>query len=159
MSKNYIPSLKTLFTDLSNITFNWLEEYGKFLREHLKVSKLGFLWDPLIQSWESMNVKSTGELSFMKMKNDAKFENELTFHLKVDILTRALENLENFHFNVLLLSKVYIVWAKKVQRSYVSWNWRGIPNVERNQLVFFKIDIRNLTNFELSTRKSQKFSL
>ena len=56
-----------------------------------------------------MNVKSTGELSFMKMKNDAKFENELTFHLKVDILTRTLENLENFHFNVLLLSKVYIV--------------------------------------------------
>ena len=29
------------------------------------------------------------------------------------ILTRALESLKNFHFNVLLLSKVYIVWAKK----------------------------------------------
>ena len=32
------------------------------------------------------------------------------------ILTRALESLKNFHFNLLLMSKVYIVWAKKVQR-------------------------------------------
>ena len=29
------------------------------------------------------------------------------------ILTQALKSLKNFHFNVLLLSKVYIVWAKK----------------------------------------------
>ena len=44
------------------------------------------------------------------------------------ILTQVLESLKNFHFNVLLLSKVYIVWAKKVQRSYLSWNRRGIQN-------------------------------
>ena len=42
------------------------------------------------------------------------------------ILTGALESLKNFHFNGFLLSKVYIVWTKKVQRSYLSWNWRGI---------------------------------
>ena len=29
------------------------------------------------------------------------------------ILTRALENLKNLHFNGLLLNKVYNVWAKK----------------------------------------------
>ena len=29
------------------------------------------------------------------------------------ILTRALENLKNFHFNWILLNKVYNVWAKK----------------------------------------------
>ena len=29
------------------------------------------------------------------------------------ILTRAIESLKNFDFNVLLLSKVYIAWAKK----------------------------------------------
>ena len=28
----------------------WHEEYGKFSPEHLKVSKLRFWWDPLIQS-------------------------------------------------------------------------------------------------------------
>ena len=52
------------------------------------------------------------------------------------ILNRALESLKNFHVNVLLLSKVYIASAKKVQRSYLPWNWRGIQNLERNQLVF-----------------------
>ena len=41
------------------------------------------------------------------------------------MLTRALENLKNFHFNRLLLSKVYIVRPKKAQRSYLSWNWKG----------------------------------
>ena len=55
------------------------------------------------------------------------------------ILTRALENLKNFDFNGLFLSRVYIVWAKKVQRSYLSWHWRVIQNFERNQLVVSKL--------------------
>ena len=55
------------------------------------------------------------------------------------ILTQALESLNNYHFNVLLLSKVYIVWAKKVQRSYLSWNWRGTHHLGRNQLVLSKL--------------------
>ena len=50
-----------------------------------------------------MNLKSTGELCVMRMKNDAKFEEDLTCQ--------------------------------------------------------FKIDMRNLTNFDPSTRKSQKFEL
>ena len=55
------------------------------------------------------------------------------------ILTRALENLKNFHFNALLLSKVYIAWAKKVQMSYISSHWREIQNLERNLLVVSKL--------------------
>ena len=78
------------------------EEYGKFSPDHLKVLKLWFLWDLLIQSWKSMCLKSTEELSVMKMKNDTKFEEEMTCH--------------------------------------------------------FKVGMRNLTNFESSTCKSQKFS-
>ena len=50
-----------------------------------------------------MSLKFTGELCVMTMKNDAKFEEELTCQ--------------------------------------------------------FKIDMRNLTNFDLSTQKSQKFAL
>ena len=52
------------------------------------------------------------------------------------ILIRALESLKKIHFNVLLLSKVYIVLVEKVQRSYLSWHWRGIQNLERNRLAF-----------------------
>ena len=63
----------------------WHEEHGKFSPEHLQISKVGFWWDPLIQSWKTMSLKSTDELSVMTMKNDAKFEERLTCHFKVDM--------------------------------------------------------------------------
>ena len=50
----------------------WNKEYGKFSPEHLKFSKMGLWWDPLIQRRKSMSLKST-ELFVMTMKNDAKF--------------------------------------------------------------------------------------
>ena len=61
-----------------------------------------------------MSLKFTEELCVITMKNDAKFKEELTCRFKIDttirrILTRALENLKNLHFNELLLSKVYNV--------------------------------------------------
>ena len=68
----------------------WHEEYGKFSPEHLKVSKLGFWWDPLIQSRKGMSLKSTEELCVMTMK-DAKLEEKLSCHFKVD-----MRNLTNF---------------------------------------------------------------
>ena len=55
------------------------------------------------------------------------------------ILTWALKSFTNFHFNELLLTKVFIVQAKKVRRIYLSWNWRGIQNLEWKQLVVSKL--------------------
>ena len=99
--KHYLQIYLTLpLTDLW--LGKWHEECSKFPPEHFQVWKLWFWWDPLIQSWKSMSLKSTEELFVMGMKNDAKFEEELTCH--------------------------------------------------------FKVDMRNLTNFEPSTWKSQKFS-
>ena len=72
-------------------------------------------------------------------------------------MTRALESLKNFHFNRLLLSKVYIVWAKKVQRSYLSWHWRVMQNLKKNWLVAWKMT-RNFANFHQSTRKCQNWN-
>ena len=61
----------------------------------------------------------------MTIKSDARFEEKLTLGSKNDI-----KNLMNFNansgkskslqFDVLLLSKVYYVLAKKVQTNYVS---------------------------------------
>ena len=60
----------------------------------------------------------------MTVKNDTKIEEELTCRFKID-----MRNLTNFdpstrkskkHFNGLLVTKVYNVGAKKVQRSYLS---------------------------------------
>ena len=81
----------------------WHEEFGKFLPDDWKVSKLGLSWDPFVQNRKCMSLKFTEELCVMTMKNDAKFEEELTCQ--------------------------------------------------------FKIDMRNLTNFDPSTRKSQKCAL
>ena len=75
------------------------------------------------------------------------------------ILTRALENLKNLHFNGLLLTKVYNVWAKKVQRSYVWLHSRLIQGLKENWLVFPKIDMRNLANFHQSNWTSPNWDL
>ena len=60
-------------------------EYDKFSPEQLKVSKLVYWWDPLIQGRKSVSLKSTEKLCVMTMKNDAKFEGELTCHFKIDM--------------------------------------------------------------------------
>ena len=62
----------------------------------------------------------------MTIKYDVKFEEELTCRFKIDtsiwlILTQALTCLKHLHFNGFSLTKVYNIWAKKVQKSYV---WR-----------------------------------
>ena len=83
----------------------------------------------------------------MKLKRDTKFVEKSTHHFKIGIRnlrkfdpsTQKSLN-ENFHFKGLLLSKVYIVWAKKVQKNSLSWNWRRIKNLERNWLVVSKLD-------------------
>ena len=83
--------------------WKWHDKYGRFSPEYLKVSELGIWWDPFIQSRKYSSLNFTEELCVMTMKNDVKFEEELTCR--------------------------------------------------------FKIDMRNLTNFDPSTRKSQKSAL
>ena len=63
----------------------WHDENGEFLKEPLKVWELGLQWDPFIQSTKCMSLKFKENLHVMTMKNDAKFEEELTSRLKIDI--------------------------------------------------------------------------
>ena len=69
----------------------WHGEHGKILPEDLKISKLGLWWDHLIQSRKNLSLKFTEELCVMTMKNNAKFEEELTCLYKTD-----MGNLTNF---------------------------------------------------------------
>ena len=135
---------------MQNLKKNWLvvckTTWGssQIFTATLESLKIGTLWDHLIQSRKSMSLKFTEEVCVMTMKNYAKFEEKLTCRFKIDMrnltnLTRALESLWNFHLNALLLNKVYIAWAKNVQRSYLSWHWREIQSLERNQLVVSKL--------------------
>ena len=103
----------------------WYETYSKFSPEHLKVSGLGVWWDPFIQSRNFMRLKFKEELCVMAMKNDAKLEEKFTCCFN--------------SLAVAVVNKVYNVWAKKLQRSYVSWYWRVIQNLKKNLFVVSKM--------------------
>ena len=77
----------------------WRKKFGKFSPEYLKVSKLRLWWDPFVQRRKCMSLKFTEELCVMAMKNNAKFEEELTCHYKTDMRNLAIG------FNWLLLAK------------------------------------------------------
>ena len=62
-------------------------------------------------------------------KTDLLFQIDMRNLTNFDLSTR---NLKSFHFNGLLLSNAYIVWAKKVKKSYVSWHWRVMQNLKKN---------------------------
>ena len=55
------------------------------------------------------------------------------------ILIRAPKGVKNWPFDSSLLCKVYNVWPKKVQTSYISWHWRVMQNLKKNWLVFWKM--------------------
>ena len=45
-----------------------------------------------------------------------------------------------FHFGELFFPKVYKVWAKKIQRSYLSWHWTVMQNLNKSDyLVIWKM--------------------
>ena len=99
-------------------------------RNQLIVSKLAYgIWQNLtatFQSLKDLNFNGlllskvyiiTEEYDLMKLKRDTKFGERVVSKLTKEIwqiLTWAHKCLKNFHFNGLLFSKVYIVWAKTV---------------------------------------------
>ena len=74
-------------------------------------------------------------------------------------MTRALKNLKNLQFNGLILTKVYNLSAKKVQRSYAWLHSRLTQSLKENWLVLPKINMRNLADFYQSTWKSLNWDL
>ena len=72
------------------------------------------------------------------------------------ILTWALENLKNLHFNGFLLNKVYNGWAKKSIREFCLMALNIDATFERKLTCVFKNDIRNLATFHQSSFKSLK---
>ena len=74
-----MQNLKNLKTNL------WFEKFVRFSPEHLKVSKLGHLWGTFIQKRKIYELKFRGKLCVMTMKNNAKFEKELTCQFKIQM--------------------------------------------------------------------------
>ena len=129
-----MQNLKRNWLVFSKLTWGiWLILMWAF--ESLKICTW---WVPFVESIYNFRWKSTEELSFMTLERNRLAVSKLTRRIW-KILSWALESLKNFHFNGLLLSKVYIVWAKTVQRSYLSWHWRAMRNLKRNWLVVSKL--------------------
>ena len=131
----------------------------KFWPEYSKVSKFGLWWDPYAQSRKCINLKFTGELCVMTIKKDAKFEEELTCQFKIEIEEFAefwlehSKNLKNLHFNVLLLTKVYNVWAKKSTDRLCLMALKIDAKCEGKLTCAFKDYMKNLANFSLQAEK------
>ena len=215
LSKNYIASPKTLFTDLSNITFNWLvvwkmtwgiwqifstalkigilkgsfnpdlkkyeleidlstrvidlpfqnwhKEFDKFWPEHSKVSiiftLMGFFWGKHIlfklKMYRGVIFYETEEGYKIWRGIDLLFQNWCKQFGK--FWPWAPKSPKNIHFNVLLLSKVYSAWTKKVERSYLSWHWRVMQNLKKTTCCL-ENDMRDLANFHKSSRKCQNWN-
>ena len=55
------------------------------------------------------------------------------------VLTGVLNTLKNLHFHWFLLCKVFNVWPKKVERSYLSWHWTVMQSLKKSWLVVWKM--------------------
>ena len=87
----------------------------------------------------------------MTLKSDAKFKEKLICGFKYD-----MRNLVNFHpttleseihFHEVFLSKVNKVWTKKMERSYLSWHWKVMQNLNKPWTYGFKNGMRNWGTF------------
>ena len=98
------------------------------------------------------------DICVITMKNNAKFEEELTYQFKIGIriwwiLTRALKSLKTLYFNGLLLTKVYNVWVKKIYRGVVfddTEDWCKIW--KKTELCFENFDNLKNSDFILKSK-------
>ena len=100
----------------------------------------------------------------MALNTDTTFEGKLTCAFKND-----MRNLANFHQSMFESLKIGSLMGSFIQsRNYTSLKFTGEfcvmtmkndTKFEQELTCQFKIDMRNLTYFDPSTRKSQKFAL
>ena len=84
----------------------------------------------------------------MTVKNDAKFEEELTRQFKIEMKNLTnFDPLKNLHFNGLLLNKVYNVWAKKSIGELCLMAMNSDATFDGKVTCFLKTDMRNWANF------------
>ena len=97
----------------------------------------------------------------MTLKSDPRFKEQLTCDFKYDMM-----NFMNFHpttqksRNLTLMGHFWPKYIKfelkKIQRTYLSWHWTVIKNLNKAWHCNFKNGMRKWVNFHLSTQKSEK---
>ena len=101
----------------------------------------------------------------MTLKSHAKFEGKLTSGLEKDMMNLSNFYQSNWKYQIglhrMLLSKVENAWAKNlfVLFELFVMTLKNDKKSEAELTFRSNIDTRNLTKFDLSTLKSQKFAL
>ena len=95
------------------VIWNWPEEFDKIWPEHSEVSKMFILMGSFWAKYILLELKKYRGGIFHETEEGCKICRWIDRWFQIH-LTWALESLKNFHMNGLHLSKVYIVWAKKV---------------------------------------------
>ena len=121
----------------------------------------GLLLNKVYNVWPK---KSVGEFCLMALNIDATFEGKLNCAFKND-----MRNLANFHQRMFESLKIGTWWdpfiqsrkcmCSKFREDFCVKTLKNDAKFEEGFTCQFKIDMRNLTNFDRSTRKSQKFAL
>ena len=97
----------------------------------------------LIGSFCWKYIKKYREVCLKTLKSDAEFEEKLICFFTNDNnlvnFDSSIRSLKNLHFDWFLLCKVYNVWPKKVQSSYLIWHWRAVQNLKKNWLAVWKM--------------------
>ena len=105
------------------------------LTQHWKISKFALLMGSFRPTYTMFEVKSTEELCVIILKIDANSEGKMTYAFINDMrnLANFTEALKIFKFALweTFFSKIYNVWAKKLQRSYVLWHWRVMKYLKK----------------------------
>ena len=117
-------------------------------------------WGPFIQSRKCMSLKFTGEFCVMTMKNDTKTRIDLSvqnWHEEFDKFWSE-HSKSYLHFNKLLSTKVYNVWAKEKYRGVIfdsTEDW--CKSWKKTDLCFLKILVYRLknSNFILESKMSE----
>ena len=117
---------------------NWHEKFDEVWPEHSKISKIctlmGFFWTTYIMFELKKRIEKlfdgTEYWCSIWRKNDLFFQN---WHKEFTKFSpEHVWKSKNWDFGGILLSKVKRVWAYNLQGSFVSWQWRMIPNLKRN---------------------------
>ena len=104
---------------------------------------MGLRWDPFIQSRKFMSSKlcvsfvSWQWIMIQNLKRNWLVNSKLTWGIWW-ILTQALENPKNLHFNRLLLTKVCNAWAKKSIEELCLMALKLMQNLKETGLCFLK---------------------
>ena len=106
------------------------------------------------------DLKSTEELHLMTFKINTKFEEKMTCASKnlmknLEIFTRALESLQNGTLMASFCLKLKM-YELKLTGELCVMTFKNDAKIEEELTCQFEIDMRNLTNFDSSTQKSQK---